>query len=237
MFVWEWCNLENALYNSLDELFQRGRYFIDSISNYKKQIFICLYSLGILMVPWWRNLNTWVGQEAMEQWLSIPTEWDKFSEYAVAYNVNINAGGMPLWQYFKKCRLCLVIEMGKVKDVCEKLHITPWWGKVLGGLKIGNTLQTYDAFRKNWRANLWCGFPNSRVVGRRGVQICCSLSLNTQLTCWVPACTQARAIENKMFCSYTGGIGILQNRKFEIFNIPNLAVFTPSDFCFPSNAG
>jgi len=68
---------------------------------------------------------------------------DKFSELAVAYNVNIIAGSMPYYENGElKNTGFLCHRNGKI-DRYDKIHITPdetkYWG-----LKGGDTIKTFD---------------------------------------------------------------------------------------------
>ena len=226
------------LYNSIDELFQQAEYFIDSISNYKADFAVFPeYFNGPLMGEF-DDMSEADAMRAVAQYTSIIAE--KFSEMAVRYNVNIIAGSMPVYEdNILKNAGYLCHRNGKV-EVYEKIHVTPDEEK-FWGLKGGDILQVFDTDAGKIGI-LICydvEFPElARLLADEGMQILFVPYLTDTQNAYmrVRACAQARAIENECFVAITGSVGNLP--KIENFDIQysQSAVFTPSDFSFPSNA-
>jgi predicted amidohydrolase len=128
---------------------------------------------------------------------------------------------------------------GKV-EMYEKLHVTPDEEK-FWGLKGGNKLQAYDTDSGKIGV-LICydvEFPElSRLLADEGIQILFVPYLTDTHNSYlrVRLCAQARAIENECFVAITGSVGILPKIDNLDIQYSQSAVFTPSDFAFPSNA-
>ncbi|MEP7254321.1 MAG: bifunctional GNAT family N-acetyltransferase/carbon-nitrogen hydrolase family protein [Ferruginibacter sp.] len=226
------------LYNSLEELFQQAEYFIDSISNYKADfVLFPEYFNGPLMA----KFNTMNESDAMRAIAQYTHQIrDKFSEFAVMYNVNIIAGSMPLYENNTLKNVGYVCHRNGKVEMYEKLHVTPDEEK-FWGLKGGNMLQTYDTDSGKIGV-LICydvEFPElSRLLADEGVQILFVPYLTDTHNSYlrVRLCAQARAIENECFVAITGSVGILPKIENLDIQYSQAAVFTPSDFAFPSNA-
>jgi predicted amidohydrolase/GNAT superfamily N-acetyltransferase len=226
------------LYDSLEDLFQQAEYFIDSISNYKSDFAVFPeYFNGPLMAEF-SHMNEAEAMRAMAQYTNKIKE--KFSELAVSYNVNIIAGSMPLYENeVLKNGGFVCHRNGKIEGY-EKLHVTPDEAK-FWGLKGGNHLQSYetDAGKIGVLICYDVEFPElSRLLADEGVQILFVPYLTDTQNSYmrVRLCSQARAIENECYVAITGSVGNLPKIENLDLNYSQSAVFTPSDFAFPSNA-
>ncbi|MEO7310691.1 MAG: bifunctional GNAT family N-acetyltransferase/carbon-nitrogen hydrolase family protein [Chitinophagaceae bacterium] len=226
------------LYNSLEELFQQAEYFIDSISNYKADfVLFPEYFNGPLMAEF-ESMSESDAMRAMAQYTHRIR--DKFSEFAVMYNVNIIAGSMPLYENNILKNVGYVCHRNGKVEIYEKLHVTPDEEK-FWGLKGGNMLQSYDTDSGKIGV-LICydvEFPElSRLLADEGIQILFVPYLTDTQNSYlrVRLCAQARAIENECFVAITGSVGILPKIENLDIQYSQAAVFTPSDFAFPSNA-
>jgi len=226
------------LYNSLDELFQQAEYFIDSISNYKADFAVFPEYFNGPLLAEFNEMNEAEAMRSVAQYtLRIR---DKFSEMAVRYNVNIIAGSMPLYEDNVLRNVGYVCHRSGKVEMYEKLHITSDEEK-FWGLKGGNTLQTYDTDAGKIGV-LICydiEFPElSRLLADEGVQILFVPYLTDTHNAYmrVRLCAQARAIENECFVAITGSVGNLPKIENMDIQYSQAAVFTPSDFAFPSNA-
>lgn len=226
------------LYDSLEDLFQQAEYFIDSISNYKSDFAVFPeYFNGPLMAKF-SDMNEAEAMRAMAQYTNKIKE--KFSELAVSYNVNIIAGSMPLYENeVLKNGGFVCHRNGKIEGY-EKLHVTPDEAK-FWGLKGGNILQSYetDAGKIGVLICYDVEFPElSRLLADEGVQILFVPYLTDTQNSYmrVRLCSQARAIENECYVAITGSVGNLPKIENLDLNYSQSAVFTPSDFAFPSNA-
>ena len=226
------------LYNSLEELFQQAEFFIDAVSNYKADFVVFPeYFNGPLMA----EFNEMSESEAMRALAKYTGRIrDKFSEFAVMYNVNIIAGSMPLYEDNILRNVGYVCHRNGKVEIYEKLHVTPDEEK-FWGLKGGNHLQTYDT-DSGKIAVLICydiEFPElSRLLAEEGVQIIFVPYLTDTQNAYmrVRLCAQARAVENECFVAITGSVGNLPKIENLDIQYSQSAVFTPSDFAFPSNA-
>lgn len=226
------------LYNSVEELFQQAEYFIDSISNYKADFVVFPeYFNGPLMAEF-NSMSESDAMRAMGQYTHKIRE--KFSEFAVNYNVNIIAGSMPLYEDGILRNIGYVCHRNGKVEMYEKIHITPDEEK-FWGLKGGNSLRIYDTDSGKIGV-LICydiEFPElSRLLADEGVQILFVPYLTDTHNSYlrVRLCAQARAIENECFVAITGSVGILPKIDNLDIQYSQSAVFTPSDFAFPSNA-
>lgn len=226
------------LYDSLEELFQQAEYFVDAISGYKADFAVFPeYFNGPLMAQF-EGMNEAEAIRAMSQYTSLIAE--KFSEFAVMYNVNIIAGSMPLYDGTSLKNVGYLCHRNGEIEMYEKLHITPdeekYWG-----LKGGDKLQVFDTDAGKIGI-LICydvEFPElSRLLADEGMQILFVPYLTDTQNAYlrVRLCAQARAIENECFVAITGSVGNLPKVENMDIQYSQSAVFTPSDFAFPSNA-
>ncbi|HVW98429.1 MAG TPA: bifunctional GNAT family N-acetyltransferase/carbon-nitrogen hydrolase family protein [Mucilaginibacter sp.] len=226
------------LYQGIDELFQQAEYFVDSISNYKADFAVFPeYFNGPLMAEF-DDMPESDAMRAVAQYTQAIA--DKFSELAIRYNVNIIAGSMPVYEDGVLKNAGYLCHRDGTVEKYEKLHVTPDEEK-FWGLKGGDLLKTYDTDAGKIGI-LICydvEFPElSRLLADDGMQILFVPYLTDTHNAYmrVKLCAQARAIENECFVAITGSVGNLP--KIENFDIQysQSAVFTPSDFAFPSNA-
>jgi predicted amidohydrolase len=125
------------------------------------------------------------------------------------------------------------------QEMYRKIHITPneifYWG-----ITGGDTIQTFDTD---------CGkigivicydveFPElSRLMADEGMNILFVPFLTDTQNGYtrVKHCAQARAIENECYVAIAGCVGNLPKVNNMDIQYAQSAVFTPSDFAFPSN--
>ncbi len=165
---------------------------------------------------------------------------DKGQELAVRDNVNLILGGMPqlvddhLYNVGYLCR-----RDGSVEPY-GKIHVTPSeveaWGMVGSDeVKVFDTdcgkigvLTCYDV-----------EFPElPRLMAEQGMRILfVPFQTDTQNGySRVRVCAQARAIENECYVAIAGSVGNLPRVRNMDIQFSQSAVFTPSDFAFPTNA-
>ncbi|MGV3632362.1 MAG: GNAT family N-acetyltransferase [Bacteroidota bacterium] len=226
------------LYDSIEELFQQAEYFVDAISSYKADFAVFPeYFNGPLMAQF-AGMNEAEAIRAMSQYTSLIAE--KFSELAVTYNVNIIAGSMPLYDGEVLKNIGYLCHRNGTTEVYEKLHVTPDEAKYWG-LVGGNKLQVFDTDAGKIGI-LICydvEFPElSRLLAEEGMQILFVPYLTDTQNAYlrVRLCAQARAIENECYVAITGSVGNLPKVENMDIQYSQSAVFTPSDFAFPSNA-
>lgn len=225
-------------FNNMEELCNQIEFFVDTVSGYKSDFALFPELFNAPLMADFNHLNT---AESIRKLAEFTTPLkQKFSEYAVSYNVNIITGSMPelkddghLYNVGYVCRRDGSIE------TYEKLHITPnevaHWGMVGGNkVKVVDTdcgkigvLICYDV-----------EFPElSRILALQGMDILFVPFLTDTQNGYtrVRHCAQARAIENECYVAIAGSVGNLPKVSNMDIQYAQSAVFTPSDFAFPNN--
>lgn len=225
-------------FESMGAMCEQLEFFVDAISGYKADFILFP---EFVEAPLMAEFNDMSEAEAIRK-LAIYTEplLDKFREYAVAYNVNIITGSMPYisedGRLFNVGYLC---RRDGTFERYEKIHITPSevsaWGMV-----GGHQLRTFDTD---------CGkigvlvcydveFPElPRLLAGQGMQMLFVPFLTDTQNGYtrVRNCAMARAIENECYVAIAGSVGNLPRVNNMDIQYAQSAVFTPSDFAFPTN--
>jgi predicted amidohydrolase/GNAT superfamily N-acetyltransferase len=226
------------LFNDLDAFYEQVKFFVDAVSGYKSDF---IMFPEFFNTPLLQPYNHLPEQEAMKK-LADKTEEIvlKLQEYAVAYNVNIISGSMPVKENGKLYNATYLCHRNGLTENYRKIHITPnekkYYG-ISGGDKIGvfdtdcgkiGILICYDV-----------EFPElSRIYADQGMQILFVPFLTDTQNGYtrVRHCAQARAIENECYVAIAGCVGNLPKVNNMDIQFAQSAVFTPSDFAFPTNA-
>ena len=225
------------LYKDLEELMQQAEYFIDAVSGYRSDFALFPEFFNAALMAENNHLSE---SEAIRE-LAKHTESivQKFSEFAITYNINIITGSMPevkddlLYNAGYLCKRDGSIER------YEKLHVTPDEAKVWG-LQGGTQLKAFDTD---------CGkigilicydseFPElSRILADEGMDILFVPFLTDTQNGYsrVRHCAQARAIENECYVAIAGSVGNLPKVHNMDIQFAQSMVFTPCDFSFPAN--
>src|SRR6056297_2697816 len=164
---------------------------------------------------------------------------DKFIEFAIAYNVNIITGTMPIVEDEKLYNISYLCRRDGSWEWFKKIHITAnevssW------GVTAGEELKAFDTD---------CGkigilicydveFPElSRLLADEGMDILFIPFLTDTQNGYsrVRNCAQARAIENECYVAIAGSVGNLPNVHNMDIQYAQSMVFTPCDFAFPTN--
>jgi len=225
-------------FSNMEELMDQAEFFVDAISGYESDfIMFPEYINAPLMAPF-NNLSE---AQAIRE-LSKFTEpvRDRFSELAVMYNINIITGSMPLLEDGELMNVGYLCRRDGSMARYEKIHITPSevksWGMVgSDSLKVFDTdcgkiaiMICYDV-----------EFPElSRLYADAGMKILFVPFLTDTQNGYmrVRRCAQARAIENECYVAIAGCVGNLPRVENMDIQYAQSAVFTPSDFAFPTNA-
>ena len=225
-------------FKNIDEFFEQVEFFIDVLADYKADFVVFPEFFNTPLLAPYNHLPE---HEAMRE-LAKHTETikDKLSEYAIAYNVNIIAGSMPLEEDGSLYNSSYLLHRnGKVSDF-RKIHITPnekkYYGMV-GGDKV-KVIDT-DCGKVGLLICYDVEFPElSRILADQGMKILFVPYLTATQNAYtrVRACAQARAIENECYVAITGCIGNLPGVSNMDIQYGQAAVFTPSDFPFPVDA-
>lgn len=225
------------LYKDLEELMQQAEYFIDAVAAYRSDF--ALFP-EFFNAPLMAENNHLSESEAIRKLASFtPVIVQKFSEFAIAYNINIITGSMPEIKddlLYNAGYLCK--RDGSVERY-EKLHVTPDEAKVWG-MQGGSELKAFDTD---------CGkigilicydseFPElSRLLADEGMDILFVPFLTDTQNGYsrVRHCAQARAIENECYVAIAGSVGNLPKVHNMDIQFAQSMVFTPCDFSFPAN--
>ncbi|MBK5277601.1 MAG: bifunctional GNAT family N-acetyltransferase/carbon-nitrogen hydrolase family protein [Bacteroidia bacterium] len=224
-------------FKNFESLCEQIEFFIDAASGYKSDFILFP---EFFHAPLMAEYNDITEAEAIRG-LAKYTEplKNKFAEWAISYNVNIITGSFPDLREGKLYNIgYLCHRNGKVEEY-QKLHITSGeresWGMV-----GGDVLKTYDTD---------CGkigilicydveFPElSRLLADDGMDILFVPFLTDTQNAYIRVrhCAQARAVENECFVAIAGSVGNLPKVNNMDIQYAQSAVFTPSDFAFPTN--
>lgn len=225
-------------FKNIEEFYQQVEFFVDVISDYESDFCVFPEFFNTPLLAAYNHLNE---REAMEE-LAKKTEEiiKKIGELAVGYNVNIIAGSMPIMEGGNMYNASYLLHRDGKKDEFRKIHITPNERKFYGMLG-GNEVKVFDTD---------CGkigilicydveFPElPRLLAEQGMKILFVPYLTDTQNAYtrVRCCGAARAIENECYVAITGSVGNLPGVSNMDIQFGQAAVFTPSDFPFPSNA-
>ncbi len=222
---------------NLEALFEQSEFFIDVVSGYNSD-FVLFPELFI--APLMADYNHLTEADAIRE-ISHFCEpiRKKFQEFAIAYNINIITGSMPYTEDGNLYNVGFLCKRDGTSEMYTKIHITPnevqYWG-----MKGGSEIKTFDTD---------CGkigimicydveFPElSRLMADEGMEILFVPFLTDTQNAYtrVKLCAQARAIENECYVAIAGCVGNLPKVNNMDIQYAQAAVFTPSDFAFPSN--
>ncbi|WP_434979621.1 GNAT family N-acetyltransferase [Daejeonia sp. YH14] len=225
-------------FKDISVFYEQVEFFVDAISGYEADF--CLFP-EFFNTPLLSAYNDLHEREAMEK-LAGKTEEivNKIAEYAVSYNVNIVAGSMPVMENGNLYNVSYLLHRDGKRDEYRKIHITPNERKHYGMLG-GNEVKVFDTD---------CGkvgilvcydaeFPElTRILADQGMKILLVPYLTDTQNAYtrVRTCAAARAIENECYVAIAGCVGNLPGVSNMDIQFGQAAVFTPSDFAFPSNA-
>lgn len=228
---------QNRPSTSLDAVLDQAEYFIDTVSDYASDFVLFPEFFNAPLMVRYNELST---AEAIRK-LAETTEpiVRKMREFAVSYNVNIIAGSMPTiddGKLYNSAWYCG--RDGKLEEI-RKVHITPSERESYG-MVGGNEVRAIDTD---------CGkigilicydveFPElPRLLREQGAQLLFVPFMTDLQTGYnrVRFCAQARAVENECFVAIGGSVGNLPRVDNMDIQYSQSAVFSPSDFAFPSN--
>lgn len=223
--------------NNLDEFFNQAEFFIDAVSGYESDF--ALFP-ELFIAPLMADYNHLSEADAIRELAKYAEPIrKKFQEFAISYNINIITGSMPYLEDGILYNAGFLCKRDGTNEVYKKIHITPnevfHWG-----ITGGSTIQTFDTD---------CGkigivicydieFPElSRLMADEGMNILFVPFLTDTQNGYtrVKCCAQARAIENECYVAIAGCVGNLPKVNNMDIQYAQSAVFTPSDFAFPSN--
>lgn len=226
------------LFPDMETFYEQVEFFVDSVSGYKSDF---LLFPEFFNTPLLHPYNHLPEMEAMRKLAELTPEIvEKIQSYAVSYNVNIISGTMPILEDNKLYNASYMCHRSGKTDEFRKIHITPnerkYYGMV-GGDKI-KVIDT-DCGKVGILICYDVEFPElSRIYAEQGMQILFVPFLTDTQNGYtrVRHCAQARAIENECYVAIAGCVGNLPKVNNMDIQFAQSAVFTPSDFAFPTNA-
>lgn len=226
------------LFPDIEGFYEQVEFFVDAVSGYQSDF---IMFPEFFNAPLLQPYNDLPEMEAMRKLAEFTEEIvARIQEYAVSYNVNIVSGSMPLVEDNKLYNATYLCHRSGKTDEFRKIHITPNEQKYYG-MVGGDKIQVFDTD---------CGkvgilicydveFPElSRIYADQGMQILFVPFLTDTQNGYtrVRRCAQARAIENECYVAIAGCVGNLPKVNNMDIQFAQSAVFTPSDFAFPTNA-
>jgi predicted amidohydrolase/GNAT superfamily N-acetyltransferase len=226
------------LFPDIDAFYEQVEFFVDAVSGYGSDF---IMFPEFFNTPLLHPYNHLPEIEAMRK-LADHTEEivARIQQYALSYNVNIISGSMPILENNKLYNATYLCHRSGKTDEYRKIHITPNEQKYYG-MVGGDKIKVFDTD---------CGkigilicydveFPElSRIYADQGMQILFVPFLTDTQNGYtrVRRCAQARAIENECYVAIAGCVGNLPKVNNMDIQFAQSAVFTPSDFAFPTNA-
>ncbi len=226
------------LFKDLDAFYEQVEFFVDAVSGYQSDF---LLFPEFFSTPLLQPYNHLPEIEAMRKLAEKTDEIvERIQRYAVSYNVNIISGTLPVVENNKLYNVSYLCHRNGLTESYRKIHITPNELKYYG-MTGGNEMGVFDTD---------CGkigilicydveFPElSRIYADQGIQLLFVPFLTDTQNGYtrVRHCAQARAIENECYVAIAGCVGNLPKVNNMDIQFAQSAVFTPSDFAFPTNA-
>lgn len=226
------------LFNNIDAFYEQVEFFVDAVSGYQSDFIVFPEFFNTPLLQPYNHLPE---KEAMEKLADFTAEIvEKIQQFAVSYNVNIISGSMPVIDDGKLYNATYLCHRNGLTEDYRKIHITPNEQKYYG-MSGGDQIGVFDTD---------CGkvgilicydveFPElSRIYADQGMQILFVPFLTDTQNGYtrVRHCAQARAIENECYVAIAGCVGNLPKVNNMDIQFAQSAVFTPSDFAFPTNA-
>lgn len=224
-------------YKTLEELFEQIEYFVDAVAGYNCDfVLFPEFFNAPLMAPF----NDQAAHQAVRELAKhTATIREKFSEFAISYNINIITGSMPEASGDKLLNVGFLCRRDGSFERYEKIHITPDEARVWG-MQGGDKLQAFDTD---------CGkigvlicydveFPElPRLLADEGINLLFVPFLTDTQNGYmrVRNCAASRAIENECYVAIAGSVGNLPKVHNMDIQFAQSVVFTPCDFAFPTN--
>ncbi|MEQ7801734.1 bifunctional GNAT family N-acetyltransferase/carbon-nitrogen hydrolase family protein [Pedobacter sp. ASV1-7] len=226
------------LFPDIEAFYEQVEFFVDAVSGYGSDF---IMFPEFFNTPLLHPYNHLPEMEAMRKLAERTAEIvERIQQYALSYNVNIISGTMPIVENNKLYNATYLCHRSGKTDEYRKIHITPNEQKYYG-MVGGDKIQVFDTD---------CGkvgilicydveFPElSRIYADQGMQILFVPFLTDTQNGYtrVRRCAQARAIENECYVAIAGCVGNLPKVNNMDIQFAQSAVFTPSDFAFPTDA-
>ncbi|MBK1440882.1 GNAT family N-acetyltransferase [Parapedobacter sp. ISTM3] len=226
-------------FQNVEAFYEQVEFFVDVVSGYGADFALFPEFFNTPLMEPYNHLPT---TEAMRELAKLTEDTkQQIQRLAVSYNVNIIAGSMPfLGEENRLYNVSYLCQRNGRTDEYRKVHITPNETRYYG-MYGGDQVRVFDTD---------CGkvgilicydveFPElGRILADQGLQIMFVPFLTDTQNGYtrVRNCAQARAIENECYVAIAGSVGNLPKVNNMDIQYAQSAVFTPSDFAFPTNA-
>lgn len=225
-------------FKTIDAFYEQVEFFVNVMADYKSDFIMFPEFFNTPLLAPFNHLSE---RESMFKLAELTEQIkNKISELAIGYNINIIAGSMPLVENGDLYNVSYLLHRDGKIDEHRKIHITPNERKFYG-MKGGSEIKVIDTD---------CGkvglvicydveFPElPRILADQGMKILFVPYLTDTQNAYVRVrhCAAARAIENECYVAIAGCVGNLPGVNNMDIQYGQAAVFTPSDFAFPSNA-
>ncbi|MFP4470129.1 MAG: GNAT family N-acetyltransferase [Bacteroidales bacterium] len=223
---------------AFDNLIEQSEFFIDAVSGYQADFILFPEFFNAPLMAKYNHLGE---AEAIRKLAAYTEELRRrFVEFSISYNVNIITGSMPYLEEGKLYNISYLCRRDGSWDSFKKIHITPneieTWG-----MSGGDEIRVFDTDSGKVGIAICYDveFPELiRIYAEQGLQILFVPFLTDTQNGYsrVRRCSQARAIENECYVALAGCVGNLPRVNNMDIQYAQSAVFTPSDFAFPTNA-
>lgn len=226
------------LFENFESLVEQVEYFVDAVSNYKSDFILFPEFFNAPLMARYNHLGEALAIRELANYTDQLRR--KFMEFAMSYNINIISGSMPIVENGKLLNISYLCRRDGTWESFYKIHPTPsevsaW------GMAGGDKLEVFDTD---------CGrigilicydveFPElARHYADQGMQILFVPFLTDTQNGYnrVRRCAQARAVENECYVAIAGCVGNLPKVNNMDIQFGQSAIFTPSDFQFPTDA-
>ncbi|KMQ71523.1 carbon-nitrogen hydrolase family protein [Chryseobacterium koreense] len=225
-------------FKDIDAFYEQVEFFVNAMADYKSDF---IMFPEFFNTPLLAPFNHLTERESMFKLAEMTEEIrKKLSEFAIGYNINIIAGSMPIEENGELYNASYLLHRNGKMDEYRKVHITPN-EKKLYGMKGGNEIKVIntDCGKVGLMICYDVEFPElPRILADQGMKILFVPFLTDTQNAYtrVRHCAAARAIENECYVAIAGCVGNLPGVNNMDIQYGQAAVFTPSDFAFPSNA-
>ncbi len=226
------------LFPNVMDLMESAEYFVDAVSDYSSDFVVFPEFFNAPLMADYNHLGAAKAIRELAKHTEIIR--NRFCELAVSYNVNIITGSMPFLENEKLYNISYLCRRDGTWDESIKIHPTPSeisaWGMSGGnGLKVFDT----DAGRIGILICYDAEFPElARILALQKMDILFVPFWTDTQNAYnrVRLCARARAVENECYVAITGSVGNLPKVNNMDLQYAQSAIFSPSDFAFPSNA-
>lgn len=225
-------------FSDVNSLIEQMEYFIDAFGDYQSDFILFPELFNAPLMEEFNHLGAPEAIRGLAKYTQILRE--KFTEFAISYNVNIITGSMPVIRDDKLYNVSYLCRRDGSWDSYEKIHITPS-EQAAWGMSGGDKVKVFDTDSGKIGITICYDveFPEiARLYAEQGMQILFVPFLTDTQNGFnrVRYCAQARAIENECYVATAGCVGNLPKVNNMDIQYAQSAIFTPSDFAFPTNA-